>query len=46
MNTPTTGELLVQITREAEQRRLLEIANECTGLEEFKEKLKALITSK
>ena len=45
MNTPTTGELLVQMTREAEQRRILEIANECKDLEEFKAKLKALIIS-
>lgn len=46
MNTPTAAELLVRITREAEQRRILEIANECKDLEELKAKLKDLINSK
>lgn len=46
MKTPSASELLVQITREAEQRRILAIANECTNLDELKKRLESLLTSK
>lgn len=41
---PSAAELLVQMTREAEQRRILELANECKDLEELKAKLKELLS--
>lgn len=43
MTTPNTGELLVQQTREAERLRLLMLANECKTIEEFRQKLQALV---
>lgn len=43
MNTPTTSELLVQVTREAEQRKLYQLAQECETLEEFKSKLRQIM---
>lgn len=46
MKTPSAAELLVQMTREAEQRKILAIANQCETLEELKAKLEALIASK
>lgn len=44
MNTPSTADLLVQMTREAEQRKILELANECKDLEELKTNLKELLS--
>lgn len=44
MKMPSAAELLVQMTREAEQRRILELANECKDLEELKAKLKELLS--
>jgi len=46
MKTPSASELLVQVTREAEQRKILALANECETLEELKKKLEALLNSK
>ena len=46
MKTPSASELLVQVTREAEQRRILEIANKCENLEDLKKKLESLLNSK
>jgi hypothetical protein len=40
MTTPSVGELLVANAREAEQRRILEMAQECKTLEELIEQLK------
>jgi len=46
VKTPSASELLVQVTREAEQRRILEIANKCENLEDLKKKLESLLNSK
>lgn len=43
---PSVGELLIEKTREAEQRRILDLANECKDLDELKAKLRALLSSK
>ena len=43
MTTPSMGELLVQQTQEAERLRLLLLADECTTIEEFREKLHDLL---
>jgi hypothetical protein len=43
---PSIGELLIDKTREAEQRRILDLANECKDLDELKAKIKALLNSK
>lgn len=41
---PSASELLVQVTREAEQRRMQVLANESKDLDEFKAKLDALLS--
>lgn len=46
MTTPNVAELLVQMTREAEQRRILELANNCKDLEELKARIRDLLASK
>lgn len=38
-----TGELLVEIAEENQTRKILEILNECSDIEEAKEKIRALI---
>lgn len=43
MATPSTSELLVQETRDAERLRLLLLTDECKTLDEFRERLRALI---
>lgn len=43
---PSIGELLIDKTREAEQRRILDLANESKDLDELKAKLRALLSSK
>lgn len=43
MKMPSAAELLVQMTREAEQRRVLDLANECKDLEELKARLRELL---
>ncbi len=43
MEEMNTGELLVQIAEENQTRKILEILNECSSLEEAKEKVKALL---
>lgn len=43
MTTPNTGELLVQQAQEAEQLRLLILADECKTIEEFRQRLRDLV---
>lgn len=43
MRTPSTSELLVEEARTAERLRLLILANECETLEEFRQRLQAII---
>ena len=43
MKAPSTAELLVKMTREAEQRKLLQLAAECETLDEFRQRLIAMI---
>ena len=43
MTTPSTSELLVQQTQEAERLRLLLLASECTTLDEFCQRLRDLL---
>lgn len=43
MTTPSTSELLVQQTQEAERLRLLLLASECTTLDEFRQRLRDLL---
>lgn len=43
MSTPSTSELLVQQTIEAERLRLMLLANECETLDEFKRRLSDLL---
>lgn len=43
MTTPSTSELLVQQTQDAERLRLLLMANECDSLDDFKKRLQDMI---
>ncbi len=43
MTSPSMGELLVQQAQEAERLRLLLLADECKTIDEFREKLHALL---
>jgi len=40
---PNNGELISKLSKQLTQRELLELANDCKTLEEFIEKLKAII---
>lgn len=44
MTTPNTGELLVQQAQEAERLRLLLLADECKTIEEFRQRLRDLVS--
>ena len=43
MTTPNTGELLVQQAQEAERLWLLLLANECSSIDEFRQRLRDLL---
>ena len=42
---PNNGELIAKLSKQLTQRELYELASECRTIEEFLEKLKAIIES-